>query len=272
MNYSIFDPTGNITALVESFVEQDNLLPAADEIMRLHPEVEQVGFVRLPEAFDPPCDFILQMAGGEFCGNASMSAAALYLLRFPRKEREVTVRLRVSGAKEIVEVRLLQQQDGCFHASIDMPAAIDIMKREFQYNNITSPLPVVRMAGISHIIVEPESAFAVLKSDKEAAEHAVRRWCCELGADGLGLMFLERVKNSYSLTPLVYIPGSGTLFWENSCASGGSAVGMYFAQKGSAPVKINLVEPGGTQVVESDPVSGKTILSGDVRILWEKYI
>ena len=246
------------------------MLPAADEIMRLHPEVEQVGFVRLPETCDPPCDFILQMAGGEFCGNASMCAAALYLLRYPQKECEATVRLRVSGAKQILEVRLLQQPDGYFHASIDMPVAIDIMKREFQYNNITALLPVVRMTGISHIIIEPETAFAVLKSDKEAAEQAVKDWCGELGADGLGLMFLERTGVSYNLTPLVYIPGSGTLFWENSCASGGSAVGMYLASQGTAQVKIRLLEPGGHQIVESDALSGKTILSGDVWLLSEK--
>ena len=47
MKYSIFDPTGNITALVEDAVE-DSLQPsAAAEIMKKHPEVEQVGFVSL---------------------------------------------------------------------------------------------------------------------------------------------------------------------------------------------------------------------------------
>ena len=78
LRYSIFDPTGTITALVETAVEPVRRQEAAAVVMRLHPEVEQVGFVRdaasdgLPE---------LNMAGGEFCGNASMCAAALFALQ-----------------------------------------------------------------------------------------------------------------------------------------------------------------------------------------------
>ena len=52
MRYSILDPTGNITALVESPVDPAAQPEAAREIMRLHPEVEQVGFLRIPEQGD----------------------------------------------------------------------------------------------------------------------------------------------------------------------------------------------------------------------------
>ena len=41
--------------------------------------MEQVGFVSAPS--DSGCDIDLQMAGGEFCGNATMSAAALVAMR-----------------------------------------------------------------------------------------------------------------------------------------------------------------------------------------------
>ena len=78
LKYSIFDPSGNITALVETHINNDSQPEVADEIMKAHPEVEQVGFVY----FDAirPVPTYLRMAGGEFCGNATMSAAALYLL------------------------------------------------------------------------------------------------------------------------------------------------------------------------------------------------
>ena len=66
MRYRIFDPTGNVTALVEDAVEPALQPEAAAEIMRVHPEVEQVGFVSLNGALPS-----LRMAGGEFCGNAS---------------------------------------------------------------------------------------------------------------------------------------------------------------------------------------------------------
>ena len=74
IKYSIFDPTGNITALVESQIPAAEQPTVAAAVMERHPSVEQVGFVRFDPASDPPVS--LRMAGGEFCGNATMCAAA----------------------------------------------------------------------------------------------------------------------------------------------------------------------------------------------------
>ena len=104
----IFDPTGNITALVESAVEPEAQPSAAARIMARFPAVEQVGFVCLPEREDEPV--ALRMAGGEFCGNASMSAGALALLRRASAAAHdgawETVRVRVAGVSHEVELRL----------------------------------------------------------------------------------------------------------------------------------------------------------------------
>ena len=78
-------------------------------------------------------------------------------------------------------------------------------------------------------------------------------------------MFLDAARSR--LTPLVYIPGSGTVFWENSCASGSSAAGMYLAARTGAPVGLTLAEPGGSLRVSSDPGGGETWLYGRVRLL-----
>ena len=45
LRYYIFDPTGNITALVESEVAIADQPAVASCIMEQHPDVEQVGFV-----------------------------------------------------------------------------------------------------------------------------------------------------------------------------------------------------------------------------------
>ena len=66
------------------------------------------------------------------------------------------------------------------------------------------------------------------------------------------------------MTPLVYIPGSGTVFWENSCASGSAAVGMYLADGNAAPTEVSLREPGGVLHVTSDRTG--TRLRGNVRL------
>lgn len=268
ISYSILDPTGNITALVESPVEPERQPEIAAELMRRHPAVEQVGFVRFdPVTGDGGTAAELRMAGGEFCGNASMSAAALFLLQKGERRAEdapETVWLRVSGAELPVELRLQQISEGAFRAGIRMPLAQTIEEREFTFGVERGRLPLVRMQGISHLLVEPDSVFFSLRADRPAAERAVRDFCGVIGAEGLGLMFLERGENC-RLTPLVYIPGSGTVFWENSCASGTSAVGMALAAESGKCVDLTLEEPGGALRVVSDP-EGETWLYGQVSL------
>ena len=100
-------------------------------------------------------------------------------------------------------------------------------------------------------------------------EKAVREFCEKLRADGLGLMFLEGGGDERNLTPLVYVPGGGTTFWENSCASGSAAVGMYLAARHGAPAELTLHEPGGALRVSCDPANGEIRLRGGVSFVGE---
>ncbi len=266
IRYSILDPSGNITALVESAVDADKRPAVAAAVMRRHPEVEQLGFFRRTPP-GAPVRAELDMAGGEFCGNASMCAAALVLLEDAGKEAAApSVSLRVSGASAPVEVRLRPEGADSFRAAVRMPPALSVAETELSLGELRARLPLVRMEGISHLIVEPGSAFFALLWDREAAERAVRSWCALLAADCLGLMFLEGEAPALRLTPLVHVPGSGTLFWEKSCASGSSAVGMYLAARSGAPVDLRLAEPGGCLRVKSAGADGETWLIGGLRL------
>ncbi|MBR6088851.1 MAG: hypothetical protein IKP86_02885, partial [Anaerolineaceae bacterium] len=134
VHYSIWTPNGNITALAEGVTETKDRADVFAGIMKRHPEVEQVGFVRLSS--DPsrqPFDIDLQMAGGEFCGNASMCASALFLLRnsVPADSDAALIRLRVSGTASPVSVRIRQEEDGSFFSSILMPPPVNIEEKEF---------------------------------------------------------------------------------------------------------------------------------------------
>lgn len=75
ISYTKIDPAGNITVVVDSFVPREQQSRVASELMKRDVTVEQVGFLEKPD--DPCCAVRLQMMGGEFCGNASLSAAAL---------------------------------------------------------------------------------------------------------------------------------------------------------------------------------------------------
>lgn len=69
----ILNPGGNITALVEWIpINRSARKTINDKIMKVFPKVEQVGFLdrSIPR---------LEMAGGEFCGNATRCAAYLLL-------------------------------------------------------------------------------------------------------------------------------------------------------------------------------------------------
>jgi hypothetical protein len=137
----------------------------------------------------------------------------------------------------------------------------------FRWGGLHGTLPLVRMEGISHVIVSDASPLFALKAQPAEAEEAVKAWCAALKAEGLGLMFLQRGEGDPRLTPLVYIPGSATVFWESSCASGSSAVGMALAAGSGRAQRLTLAQPGGRLQVESDPESGETWLYGRTALL-----
>ena len=266
LRYSIFDPTGNITALVESPVDETAQIAVAASIMARHAAVEQVGFVRFPD--DGTARAVLRMAGGEFCANASMSAAALCAMRRGLCGGEIA--LAVSGAEETVAVRLKQEEDGGFLAAVRMPAAHEITTIPFACGGLSGTVPLVRMEGIDHAVLTPDCPFFALRDTPSAAEEAVRELCASLSAVCLGLMFLEGAGMRRRLTPLVYVPGSNTIFWESSCASGSAAVGMLLARRSGERTELELIEPGGVLRVESDPRTGETRLFGRTK-LKEEY-
>ena len=259
VRFSILDPTGNITALVTDEVAPAAYTETAAAIMAAHPEVEQVGYVRLD--WEQPS---LCMAGGEFCGNATMSAAALYA--DAKGLEKACLRLRVSGAEEPVEVAL-QKEEGCYTGKVVMPPVKAVTMHPFACMHLQGDLPVVEMQGISHAVVEEESVFYHLLEQKENAEKTIRQWCRELAADGLGLMFLKEEADGYALQQLVYIPSGETVFWESSCASGSACTAVYLERKNHRETPCTLKEPGGSLTVSIRRKDGRAVLGGHIRLV-----
>ena len=260
MTYTLFDPTGNITALIGGDVSREE----AAKLMQMHPEVEQAGFIR--EAFpEEDGDVMLKMAGGEFCGNASMCAAVWYAGKYGLQCGKV--RLDVSGAEDIIMVRIKKTGTDSYLAEVGMPPALGIDEAELEFAGLKEKAPLVRYQGIEHLVIEEDSPFFSLLKEREKAEEAVKEWCGKIHAPGLGLMFVKATEAGCRLTPLVYIPGSDTLFWEHSCASGSSAVCVYIADKEGCDVSLNLSQPGGVLKVKSDPRGLETWLSGNVKVI-----
>lgn len=257
IDYYIVDPTRNTTILADGNVPVAKQQEIANRLMEKERIAEQVGFVSLAPK-EKNIDVTLRMAGGEFCGNATMSAAALFCdkARLPRGE-ECDVNVRASGAAEPVKVHINVTESGRYHGTVNMPSPKSIEYRDFSFNGQLFHMPVVSFEGISHIIAEE-------LRDREYAEQAVKQWCAELGCDALGLMLYDAEQRR--LDPVVYVPAADTLFWESSCASGTTAVGAWLADKSGEEINMKLTEPGGELVIEAVR-GGKLRLSGHVRIL-----
>lgn len=250
ISYYVADPTGNITLLIETPVERSDYALTAQKLMALEPRAEQAGFIGSDEN-----GFFLNMAGGEFCGNATMSAAAVFALTQGIESGEkADITLNVSGAEKPVKVTVSANKNGSFSGEVEMPSPKNITDREFCFEGKKYTLPVVEFEGISHIIAE--GAF-----NGKAAEKAIVEWCGFLDCPCLGIMFADFEKST--LSPLVYARDAGTLFWESSCASGTTAAGIYLSQKKGEDIDIALTQPGGDLRVKVNKNS-RPLLCGSV--------
>ncbi len=247
IDYCVLDPTGNITILVTSSVPVHLQPQIASQLMNLEPEAEQVGFL----SRDDSCDIALRMAGGEFCGNASMCAAVYAASEAGTVSSDVI--LRVSGSSDPVRAKVKMHDNGYWTGTVHMPEPAKIERISLAGAGY---VPVVSFDGISHVILEEGMC-------RSQAENFARAWCSALQSEAIGLMFLDRAKAS--LTPLVYVPAADTLFWENSCASGTTAVGAFLASECGKPYTAAFEQPGGKLTVEVT-ADGELCLTGTVRI------
>lgn len=251
--YWKFDPTGNITLLADGSFPPEKRKHLADLLMQLEPDAEQVGFL---SPGDGVCDLSLTMTGSEFCGNASLSAAAWLL-----EQRNLTageISLRVSDAPEAVTVSM-EKQGSDWLGSLQMPPVQRISTEILPLGDQMHEVPVVWFPGICHCILTSPIA-------RQEAENVIRRWGDILDTPALGLMLLN--ETDHLLTPLVWVSGADTLFWENSCASGTSAVGAWLAWKTRTSIQRDLIQPGGILRIEADaPTGGPSLLrlTGRVR-------
>ena len=254
LDYTVMDPTGNITVLVTTPVPEADRARAGAGLLAAEPDAEQVGFVSVGGA--PDADVTLRMAGGEFCGNASMSAAALHCLHWALDAS--TVRVRASGASEPVTVAAEKQPGGAYACAVDMPRPLGAEEVGLTLDGAGYRFPLVRFEGISHLILPGDF-------DRALAERAAPKWCADLGAEALGLLLLDEA--AWRMDPLVWVPAGDSLYWERSCASGSAAVGAWLAARDGAEARVSLSEPGGVLSVSAAGPVGAISLRGTVRLL-----
>ena len=256
LKFAKMNPTENMTAIVLSPVERKDQPAVAAKLMAENSVcVEQVGF--LEETSLPGAVARLQMMGGEFCGNATMSLAALraYEEGLP-DDGERIYPLEISGADKLLDCRIVRRGEG-YVGSVGMPLPENISEAELEPGLF---LPVVRFPGIAHVIVKED------KMDPAAAKAVIPRWCRQLKTDALGILLTNQDLNR--IRPLVYVRQTDSSVWERGCGSGTAALGAYLAHEAQADVQVSISQPGGVISVRAafdGNVSGIEI-TGRVRI------
>ncbi len=259
LNYAKLDPSGNITILVTSPVPREAQGAVASRLMA-DPGLgaEQVGF--LEAAALPGAQLRLQMMGGEFCGNASISAAALHALDGGLAVgARADCALEVSGADGVVRCEIERESESGFRGTIGMPLPEGF--EEVALPNGESA-PLVRFPGIAHLIV-PEDSLAPAE-----AEALLPGLCAKLGADALGLLLTAR--DGASMRPLVYVRATGSSVWEHGCASGTAAQGACAAMRSGRSAAFAVAQPGGTIRVRAEFEAGRVralSIRGPVRLV-----
>lgn len=250
MKILIADPAKNITAFV--------LDPVADPARRTAISrailadkglaVEQVGFV-FPPTEENDGDrglnslgweqgsrhnrgfWRLEMAGGEFCGNAARSFG-LYVAGITGVKGKARVLISISGSAEPVPVDV--DTERC-QAQAEMPLPLE----ESMLDYGGRALPVFVFEGIAHVIapdIKPEpDAFSAIKLLTVSKYKEI---------PAFGVMFYETA--SAFMRPAVYVRDPETLVFESSCGSGSAALGIWLGrgvQDGTTLFRI--AQPGG---------------------------
>ncbi len=205
------NPAGNITLYVLDPVEPARRAALAAKLMEDRSlGAEQVGFACQPRA---GFDGRMEMAGGEFCGNASRAYGMLLA-----RERGLTGRahftLEVSGSDGPVDVDV-DAAAGTASASMPLPEACG----RLSLGGAEGAL--IDFGGIVHFVTrhEPDAA---LMDELEGVLQAKRAAGAFARMEAYGVIFLHGGR----MTPLVKVPATGTLFWEGSCGSGSLAAAV----------------------------------------------
>lgn len=233
------DPAGNITLFVLDPVPLGDRAMIAARLME-GSDAEQVGFVCPPVAGGAGR---MEMAGGEFCGNATRAFGMLTAQKLGGLSQ---VQVEVSGCEGPVTVDI-DWSAGTARAQMPLPRSVRPVRAD-GWSGV-----LVDLGGIAHLVVEdvPPGLGFFEKAEPLFGDFP--------DADAYGVIFLDTVKGT--MTPLVKVPAAGSLVWEGSCGSGSLAAAVAQSRDDGLFVR-KYIQPAGT--VEASLIRQ----SGEVTSAW----
>ena len=239
INYILANASGNTTAIVtDKFERSEYAKISAALIAKEELGIEQVGFVEKPQ--NKTSRSRLQMMGGEFCGNASRSFAAMLVLtdEYAPQSGMIKVPVEISGHNGTLTGVVMPLEKRRCIAMIDMPLPLRVIHDENRY---LGRISIVEFEGITHIVLWDEKEVNekyIIPVKEVLNKHGISSAC-------IGLMFYNKTKNY--LEPVVFVEETKTAVRESSCGSGTAAVVCALASMLQTSIPdLNIEQPGGT--------------------------
>ncbi|MCK9859669.1 diaminopimelate epimerase [Paenibacillus sp. ATY16] len=239
-------PTQNMTILVTTSHPRNDYIPIASRLMSYDSvHAEQVGFICRPTK--QGAHGSLQMAGGEFCGNACMAMAAYLAIENGLQTSGIMeLSLESSGSEHLVPCRVSKVNETYF-CRVTMPLPGKVEQKSVYYEGEDLSIAIVRYESFFHIVIEVES-FSL--GWREKAEGLARLLGITPGTNLIGVLLFE--PQSSRMNPLIYLPELDSMVWEKGCGSGTASIGAYLSWKRKADVACDIAQPGGTIFVSAD--------------------
>jgi len=176
-------------------------------LLARYPAAEQAGFVTMQNSR-------LEMAGGEFCGNATAAAAVL----FAHEPSQSTVRYRVSGFAGTIVAEVTPHSDDRY--------TVRTLFQGMHYTITTRyyagwQVDLVDMKGIIHVLIE--DAFP---ADYEQLHHELVDALNLRDCEAVGVIWYQRKDKKVYINPVVWVRNVDTLYYESACGSGAIAASV----------------------------------------------
>lgn len=257
LNFIKMSPCQNTTVLVTEYCPKKYYIAVAAQIMSYDSLcAEQVGFIVPPKSADSVLG--MEMAGGEFCGNASLSAAVY--VRYSGIYEKDDFFIDVSGASDPLRCHVEEKSSYVYSAKCEMPLPLSVKEVDIEIEKKKIEGGIVDFKGISHFIFKTWPDFNVYDKVMALIKSKIE-------SDAIGIVpYKELEEGKYEIKPYVYVRSTRSHVFEKGCGSGSMALGVYLKEYMGLKGKIGVKQPGGIIDVE---VGEKNFISTEVKITCE---
>lgn len=205
---------------------------------------EQAGFLVLQDRH-------FEMAGGEFCGNATRAAALLLARITGSSELSFTT----SGFDGSVSAVVASQSSNICTVSCRFPGMPTVQQDVVLAGG--QKAVIVNLGGIVHVVIDND--FPKNPSDYTAAHQAINRQFRLDLFDAVGVIWYQWTGNSVTMHPVVWVKAVDTFYYETSCGSGAIAVAKVTGMS-------IVTQPTG-KVIAVDFLPDAVVLGGEMQVI-----